>query len=78
MSLVSHGAGQMNAASAAVMARTIVPNADKLTAGTKLFCADATLNTLAANTTIAGESVAFNAHVTHCGNVLFSNPPYPH
>src|SRR5919202_124461 len=56
-SLLSQGAGQVNAAAAVEMARAVVPNADKLKAGDCVFRPGVSLQTLSRSFQIGGETV---------------------
>jgi subtilisin family serine protease len=74
---VSQGAGQVNSAGAVEMARAIVPNADKLTAGDNIFRPNRALSNLDA-ISIGGESIAFNNRVAYFGRRLLTRPADSH
>src|SRR5215813_5392963 len=74
-SVLSQGAGLVNAASAVEMSRAIVPNAGSLRAGDRIFSSNTTLSSLKASYTIGGEQVARSNRVLYADGVLFSERP---
>ncbi|MDQ3256041.1 MAG: S8 family peptidase, partial [Acidobacteriota bacterium] len=71
----SQGAGALNVAAAVEMAESIVPNANKLKAGARIFRAGVTLSSLKQSTIIGGETVAQTARVLYSNGVLFTQRP---
>src|SRR5437899_8003267 len=73
-SVFSQGAGLVNAAAAVGFARAVVPNADRLAAGNKIFRDSGTLKSLVPNG-IGGENVKISDRVLYANGVLFTNRP---
>src|SRR5438132_10305435 len=73
-SLLTQGAGEVNAVGAVEMARAMVPNADHLQAGDKLFRPNMALNSLA-SVSIGGENVPLSNRVLYSDGVLFAHDP---
>jgi serine protease AprX len=74
-SILTQGAGQVNAAAAVELARAFVPNADKLRAGQKVFRPNTSLSSLIHPLQIGGESVAASTQVIYSNGVFFRNNP---